>query len=390
MHSLSDRARPVLGEITPYEPGKPISEVQREYGLSDVIKLASNENPLGPSPKALEAVRNSLNDLNLYPDGGGFYLKQELSERFGITPDMIVLGNGSAELVELVTEAFVGEGDEAVIGSQAFFKYRIAVQIMNGKIAWAAMPNLEQDAGEILLRICKRTKVFFVANPNNPTGALMDRGQVDWLMERMPEKVIGVFDEAYYDYRDPERYPDMLKYVRQGMDVIILRTFSKSYGLAGLRIGYAITTPRIAQAMNTVREAFNVNSLALTAAQAALSDEDFLDKSVRMNSEGKNLFYRELDRIGLEYVRSEANFVLIKVPVPGRELFAQMLKRGVIIRPVDGYGLPDYVRVSIGLPDQNVRFFSELESVLKNLVTSHKSKVASNSFNPQILNRRND
>ncbi len=266
--------------------------------------------------------------------------------------------------MELITEAFIGEGDEAVIGRQAFFKYRIAVQIMNGVIAWADMPDFTYDADEMLSKVTDKTKALFIANPNNPTGTLMNKDQVAYLMDRLPEQVIAVFDEAYYDYRDPLVYPDTMTYLRQGRNIIILRTFSKSYGLAGLRIGYAITSEQIARSMNCVREAFNVSSIAQVAALAALDDEEFLRKSLRMNSEGKEFFYNELQRIGLDYVPSEANFVLIKVPMPGRELFGELLKKGIVVRPVDGYGLPEYVRVSIGLPDQNRRFFDSLEELL--------------------------
>jgi len=365
MNKFSKLSRPAIRSIIPYEPGKPISEVQREYGLTDVIKLASNENPLGPSPKAIEAVKNALSEMHIYPDGGGYYLKQKLADRYDIPPSQIILGNGSAELVELVTEAFIGEGDEVVICREEFFKYRIAVQIMNGKVVWAPMPDLMYDVDAVLEKVSGSTKVVFIANPNNPTGTLMDRKQTAYLMKELPEEVLVVFDEAYYDYRDPERYPDIMSYVREGRNVIILRTFSKSHGLAALRIGYAIAPEPIYWSMNAVREAFNVNSLAMIAATAALDDDEFVRETIRVNAEGKQYFYRELRRIGLEYVPTEANFVLIKTPLLGRELFHELLRKGVVIRPVDGYGLPDYVRVSIGLPAQNERFFRELEDVLR-------------------------
>ena len=358
-------SRPNIKNIIPYEPGKPISEVEREYNLKDVIKLASNENPRGPSPKAIAALTKSLSDLHLYPDGGGYYLKQKLSDHIGIAANQIVLGNGSAEIVELITEAFVDRGDEVVIGRQAFFKYRIAVQIMDGTVKWAEMPDLQQDAEALIDQITDKTKLIFIANPNNPTGTLMDRSQVNWLMDRIPSDVIVIFDEAYYDYRNEELYPDSLAFVNEGRNIIVLRTFSKSYGLAGIRIGYALTTPEIAHSMNAVREAFNVNSLAMDAAMGALDDNGFLEKSVRMNVDGKELFYRECYRLGLQYVPSEANFILINVPLPGRELFLLMLHKGVVIRPVDVYDLPYHVRVSIGLPHENEKFFYELESVLK-------------------------
>ncbi len=362
---ISNLARTAISTIIPYEPGKPISEVKREYGLSNVIKLASNENPLGPSPKAIEAVQKAITGVHHYPDGGGYTLKQKLSNKLSVTPEMIVLGNGSAETVELITEAFISEHDEAIIGKHAFFKYRIAVKIMNGQIAWAEMPNLQQDPEAIVSQITDRTKIIFIANPNNPTGTLMTHDQAEWMMDKIPDNVIVVFDEAYYDYRNSDVYPNSLNYIRDGRNVIALRTFSKSYGLAGLRMGYALTTPPIARAMNTVREAFNVNSLAMEAGVGALDDDEFLKKSIELNIHGKEFYYHRCEHLGLEYVPTEANFVLIKVPILGRDLFKLMLKKGVVIRPVDGYGLPEYVRVSIGLPNENERFFFELETVLR-------------------------
>ncbi|MFH0765219.1 MAG: histidinol-phosphate transaminase [Calditrichota bacterium] len=365
MANAFNPSRPSIRSIIPYEPGKPISEVQRELGLKDVIKLASNENPLGPSPLAIKAIQEALPQLHLYPDGAGYYLRDKLARRWGVKPSQIALGNGSAELVELVTEAFVGQGEEAVIGRQAFFKYRIAVQIMAGVVVWADMPNFTYNADEILKRITSRTKVVFIANPNNPTGTLMRKEETAYLMERLPEKVIAVFDEAYYDYRNPEIYPDIMQYINAGRSAIILRTFSKSYGLAALRVGYAISTEPLAWAMNAVREAFNVNTLGQVAALAALDDTEFLERSLALNAEGKLYFYRQLERLGWEYVPSEANFVLIQTPLRGRELFQRLLRKGVIVRPVDGYGLPYHVRVSIGLERENEKFFHELEAVLK-------------------------
>ncbi len=364
MKEFSELSRIPIRSITPYEPGKPISEVQREYGLKDVIKLASNENPLGPSPLAVEAIKRALPELNLYPDGGCYYLKQKLIEKYDIPQSQIVIGNGSAELVELITEAFIGEGDEAAICREEFFKYRIAVMIMNGIINWIPMPGLQYDVDEILRGVSEKTKLLFIANPNNPTGTLMDKTQTSCLMEKIDDRILVVFDEAYYDFRDETKYPDTMQYVREGRNAIVMRTFSKSYGLAALRVGYAFAKEPICTAMNAVREAFNVNSLGQVAATAALDDYEFLKKTLKVNSEGKNFFYSELTRLGLEYVPTEANFVLVKVPMPGRELFKEMLKRGVVIRPVDNYGLPEYVRISIGLQPENERLFHELNNVL--------------------------
>lgn len=360
--SLSSLSRPTVGTITPYEPGKPISEVEREYGLTNVIKLASNENPLGPSPKAVAAIKEALDGIHRYPDGAGYYLKEELSHRLSVPSDWIVLGNGSTELVELVTEAFINPGDEAVIGRYEFFKYRIAMQIMDGGIVWSEMPGLEYDVDDLIAKITPRTKTLWIANPNNPTGTCVTRDQVEHLMRRVPPEVIVVFDEAYYEYRDPTTYPDTIQYVRDGRNVVIFRTFSKAYGLAALRVGYAIAPSCIAQAMNRVREAFNVNSLGQIGALAALDDGDFLAAGIELNRVEKARYYRELDGMGIEFKPSAANFVLVKAGIPGRELFQMLLKRGVVVRPVDGYGLADWVRVSVGLPEENDRFLVELRA----------------------------
>jgi len=344
---LSTLTRPIVNTISPYEPGKPISEVQREFGVTDVIKLASNENPLGPSPKAMTALRMAITDIHRYPDGNGYYLKHKLAAKHEVPSEWIVLGN-----------------DEAVIGCYEFFKYRIAMQIMNGVVNWVEMPNCEYDAEAMIAAITPKTKLLFIANPNNPTGTLMSREQVDWLMATVPRNVIVIFDEAYYEYRNPATYPETIKYVRQGRNVIVFRTFSKAYGIAGLRVGYAITTPEIAQSLNTVREAFNVNILGQIGALAALDDVEFLLRTLEVNAKGKAFLYHELPFAGLEYVASEANFILVKTPIPGRQLFHELLKRGVVIRPVDGYGLREYIRVSIGLQHENERFIAAVKKVL--------------------------
>jgi len=363
-HSLYTRARPRLAEIAPYEPGKPIAEVERELGLTGVVKLASNENPLGPSPRALEAVGEALRGLHRYPDGAAFELRSKLAVRHGVSFDSVVMGNGSTELVELVAEAFIGDGEEAVIGRYEFFKYRIAVQIMNGVVCWAEMPGLGYDPDALLRALTPRTKVLFIANPNNPTGTLLDRDGTDYLINRVPGDLIVVFDEAYYDYRVPEVYPDTLTYVREGRPVIVFRTFSKSYGLAGLRVGYAIAPLPLANALQRVRETFNVNSLGQAAALAALDDDDFLARSIALNREQMMVFESELLRLGLKFVPSAANFLLVRTLLPGRELFNRLLRLGVVVRPVDSYGLNNYVRVSIGLPEENRRFFDTLGEVV--------------------------
>lgn len=356
--------RRVLSSIRPYEPGRPISEVQREYKLERVVKLASNENPLGPSPLAIEGIQRELHQLHRYPDAGGYYLREKLAARFGIDMSNVILGNGSTEIVEILCEAFLDPGDEAITSEQAFFKYVIAIRWMGGKVILTPMKNWTFDLDAIAERITDRTRLVFIANPNNPTGTRVTNEDVARFVENLPEHVIAVLDEAYYEFFEPGEETDSLRYVREGRNVVILHTFSKAYGIAGLRIGYGIAPEHLLKEMNIVREAFNTNHLAQSAAFAALDDDDFLQRTRSHNRESKRMFLEQLDRLGLDYVPPSTNFVLIHLDRSGADVFQALLRRGVIVRPMRGYGLPNSIRVSFGLFEENEFFFKNLEAVL--------------------------
>ncbi|TKJ40071.1 histidinol-phosphate transaminase [candidate division LCP-89 bacterium B3_LCP] len=365
-----DLARPILSEIHPYIPGKPISEVAREYGVTDIVKLASNENPLGPAPSAIKAMKEAVASLHLYPDAGGYSLVHKLSDHHDADPRGIILGNGSTEIVELICEAFLEPGGEAITGPQAFFKYRIACQIMGVQPVMVAMPDYAYDIEAIISHINPQTRLVFIANPNNPTGTYLDKSAVDRLLEALPPEAILVLDEAYYEFVDLQNYPDGLEYVKAGKRVIVLRTFSKAYGLAGIRCGYAFAHPDLIASMHKVREAFNCNALAQVAAEAALDDVNYLADTMRNNRQGLNQLETGLTKLGLEVVPSITNFVLANFNHSCDEIFVELLKRGVIIRPMGPYELPTCCRVSVGMPDEHEKLFGALGEVLERLEVS--------------------
>jgi histidinol-phosphate aminotransferase len=359
------RAKPGIESIIPYQPGKPIEEVQRELGLREVVKLASNENPLGPSPLAAEAIRYAAGRVNLYPDGNAYYLKQDLSMRIGFPPEQIILGNGSNDVLQIIGDTFISPGDEVVYSEQAFVVYMLVSRICGAKEITTPLVNHTHNLPAMAERVTPFTKVVFIANPNNPTGTIVTQKEVEAFMERVPENVLVVFDEAYYEYVENPEYPDTLRYVREGRNVIVLRTFSKIYALAGLRIGYGISTPQIIDLLNRVRQPFNVNLIAQEAARASLQDSEHVRESRRVNSMGKRFLYEELDKIGLEYVPSEANFILVHLRRPADAVFQEMMKLGVIVRPMKGYDFPNSIRVTVGTMDQNRRFIAALREALK-------------------------
>jgi histidinol-phosphate aminotransferase len=365
-------AAPGVRTLQPYQPGKPESELRREYGLSDIVKLASNENPLGPSPKALAAVREALPDLARYPDGNGFELKTALSTRLGVSPAALTLGNGSNDVLELVARAFLTPEHAAVFSEHAFAVYPIVTQAIGAtaRIAKANPPDHEMPYGHDLAAmralIDDRTRVVFVANPNNPTGTWLKMAELEKFLEAVPESVIVVVDEAYFEYVEAEMdCPDALRWLDRFPNLIVTRTFSKAYGLAGLRVGYAISHPQVADLLNRVREPFNVNSLALTAATAALDDFEHLERSRAVNRDGMKRLLEFCRRQGLAWLPSAGNFLCVDVGRPGREVFLELLKRGVIARPVDNYGLPRFLRISIGTEAENARLIEALAEVLK-------------------------
>jgi histidinol-phosphate aminotransferase len=350
-----------IKNITPYTPGKPIEELERELGISGSIKLASNENPLGPSPKAVAAIKRALAGLNRYPDGSGYYLSQALAKKYDVDISQIILGNGSNELIELVVRTFVQPGDEVISADPSFVVYKMITQAAGGTNVVVPLKDSRHDLDAMADRITEKTKIVFIANPNNPTGTMNRSAEMDRFMNRVPDHVIVAVDEAYYEYVTRADYPDSLDYLKAAKNVLALRTFSKIYGLAGLRIGYGITTPEIAELMNKVRQPFNTNSLGQIGAVAALADRKHVEKSIAINSEGKQFLYQSFDRLGMSYLPTETNFILFESPFDGRELYNTLLKTGVIIRPMGGKKL----RVTIGLPDENKRFVNELEKIIK-------------------------
>ncbi len=325
--------------------------------------MASNENALGPSPKALEAIKKAASDVNLYPDGNAYYLKQKLAQKLGVSIDEIFVGNGTDEIIRVITETFLNPGEEVVVAWPGFVIYSIATEVMAGALKRIPLKNYTHDLEAMLKAVTNKTKLIFIANPNNPTGTMVDKDEVESFMEKVPDDVIVVFDEAYYEYAD-ENFPQTMQYMKQGRNVIILRTFSKIYGLAGLRMGYGIAKKEIFFEMNRIRQPFNVNRIAQSAAIAALDDTEHVRKSIAMNEEGKKFLYKELESMGLEYVPTSANFILVNIERDGRKVYEQLLKEGVIVRPVDNYDLPNFIRVTICKPSENKKFIKSLRKIL--------------------------
>ena len=349
--------------LVPYPPGKPMEELERELGIKKSIKLASNENPLGPSPKAVEAISKALKSLHRYPDGGCFYLKEKLAQHLKMKPENLIIGNGSNEIIELVIRTFLRPGEEAVMGNPSFAVYPLAVPAAGGKKIEVPLKNLTHDLDAMADAITNRTKIVFIANPNNPTGTIVTKAQLRRFMDRLPEGVILVLDEAYYEFVTEPEFPESLDYLREGRNIVILRTFSKIYGLAGLRIGYGVAPEKLVFYMNKVRQPFNVNSLAQIAAMAAPEDEGHLKRSQKNNSEGLKFLYREMKAMGLEYVPTQANFFLIKVG-KGKDVYDALLRQGIIVRPMASYGLGEYIRVTVGTPEENQRFVEALRRAI--------------------------
>lgn len=356
---------PHVQRLKPYVPGKPIEEVQREFGLTDVVKLASNENPLGPSPLALEAIRGALDNLALYPDASCYGLTNALAERLEIGTDHLIIGNGSDEVIHFLGLAFVRPGDEVLTGDPSFVRYEAAALLNEAEFVVTPLKDQTFDLDAMAERLTPKTKLVFIANPNNPTGTMVGRAAVERFLDRCPEETLVVMDEAYYEYVDDPDYPHSLDYVREGRNVVVLRTFSKIYALAALRVGYGVARPEIIQALRQVREPFNVNSLAQVAALASLQDPDQVPRSRKLNTEQRDYLYGEFRRLGLSYVETQANFVIVDVCQPAKPVFQELLKRGVIVRSGDMLGLPTHLRATIGRPEDNQRFIRELEAVLQ-------------------------
>jgi histidinol-phosphate aminotransferase len=359
--SVSDLAPKYIRSIAPYQPGKPISELARELNLNEagIVKLASNENPLGVSPRAQAAIRAALDDLSRYPDGNGFELKQALNRRYGVAMENIVLGNGSNDVLDLAARAFLSPENEAVYSQHAFAVYPLAVQAIGARGIEVPARNYGHDLDAMARAVTGSTRLVFIANPNNPTGTMVGADALQRFITGLPPHVIIVLDEAYNEYLPAEVRFDTLSWLTRHANLVITRTFSKVYGLAGLRVGCAFASGEVADLMNRVREPFNVNSLALVAAAAALDDTDFVKKTYELNRAGMKQITEGLTALGLEYIPSYGNFVTFKVP-RAAQVFQRLLQAGVIVRPVASYGMPDHLRVSIGLESENARFLDSL------------------------------
>lgn len=354
-----------IQNIDPYEPGKPIKELQREYGIRNVIKLASNENPLGPSGKAIRAMRRAIREVHLYPEGSCYYLVNRLAEELKIGPEHIIFGNGSNEIIELLARGFLSEGDEVISSETTFLVYPILTQVCGAKFRAVAMKDYRYDLQAILKAITSKTKLIFIANPNNPTGTYVTAKEVEDFLAEVPPNVVVCFDEAYVDFVDAEDFPQMLPLVKNGrFNVVVLRTFSKAYGLAGLRIGYGVASKEMVDYLHKVRQPFNVNSIAQAAATAALDDHFFKWRTKWLVVRGRKFFYRRFKKLGLEYLPSQANFILVNVARDGQEVFQELLRSGMIVRAMGAYGLRQWLRITIGRRSQNVQLIRLLKAYL--------------------------
>ena len=358
-------ATPGVQGLTPYVPGKPIDELERELGISNIIKLASNENPLGPSANVLAALEAVKADLTRYPDGNGFTLKQALSAKLGVSAERITLGNGSNDVLDLIARAYLSPGDEAVFSQYGFAVYPISAQACGAKPVAVPAKDWGHDLEAMAAAITSKTKVVFIANPNNPTGTSFGKHEWEAFIAKVPEQVLVVLDEAYIEYvEDGSDALDGLDYLDAYPNLIVTRTFSKAYGLAALRVGYSLSYPQVANVLNRVRQPFNVDSFALAAATSVLDDHAYLARSRQVNREGMAQFVTGFKALGLDYIPSAGNFITVHFPGEGMEIYQRLLKEGVIVRPVANYGMPNSLRISIGLPEENQRCLAALERVL--------------------------
>ena len=360
-------AVPGVQKLSPYVPGKPVETLARELGLdpAGIVKLASNENPLGPSPRALEAIRAALGEITRYPDGSGFALKAKLAERFGLRSEQITLGNGSNDILDLVARAWLAPGRNAVFSQYAFAVYPISTQAVGAEGRVVPARDYGHDLEAMLAAIDDNTRVVFIANPNNPTGTWFGPAALEAFLDRVPADVRVVLDEAYIEFTEPGELPNGLDYVARYPNLLVSRTLCKAYGLAGLRVGYAVSSVQIADVLNRVRQPFNVNSLALVAACAALDDSEYLEAGRRLNRAGMAQLEAGLAALGLRWIPSRGNFLAVDFARDAAPINQALLERGVIVRPVAGYGLPNFLRISIGTEAENARLLEALAQVLR-------------------------
>jgi histidinol-phosphate aminotransferase len=350
--------------LQPYQAGKPIEELQRELGVSDVIKLASNENPRGPGPTVHAALARAAATLSRYPDGSGYRLKHALAKHLGVDAQRISLGNGSNDVLELIARVALSPGCEGIVSAHAFVVYPLAVIAQGGTLVTVPARNWTHDLGAMADAVTRATRIIFVANPNNPTGTWVGRRELTAFLDRIPEHVITVLDEAYFEYLQHPDYPNGVELLDRYPNLVVTRTFSKIYGLAGMRVGYCVSHPDIADLINRVRQPFNVSSLALECAEAALGDQEFVRSSREINDEGMEQLRRGLDQLGVPYIPSGGNFLCIDVRRPAGPTYDALLRLGVIVRPIAGYGMPNHLRVTVGLHEENARFLDALARVI--------------------------
>ncbi|MBN2754799.1 MAG: histidinol-phosphate transaminase [Candidatus Goldbacteria bacterium] len=359
MGRFDDVAKKSVMQIKPYVPGKPAAVVQRELGLKDVIKLASNENPLGPSKAAVKAMAKALNTLNIYPESGAYELRKALAKRLRVKPETLFFGNGSNELLQIIAEAFVSPGDEVMFSAVSFVVYSIAANIAGGTIIQIPQDNFRHNIDGFIARLSPKTKLIFICNPNNPTGTIISKAEFEKLMQAVPKNVIVVLDEAYFEYADDKNYPDGIKYLSKYPNLIVLRTFSKVYGLAGIRAGYGVADPEITGIMERIRPPFNINTLAQKGALAALGDKAHMTATLKTNKEGRAYLYAELKKLGIKYVPTQANFIFIILDKNARIYFEELQKKGVIIRTV----FDNFARITIGTMKENKRLIKALKEI---------------------------
>jgi histidinol-phosphate aminotransferase len=363
MTTLSNINERIAG-LQPYKPGKPVDELTRELGITDIVKLASNENPRGPGPLVHNAISEASVSLSRYPDGNGYVLKEALVERLGVSEAQLTLGNGSNDVLDLVARVAVEPGYEAIIAEHSFVVYRLAVTCCGGSLVTVPARDYGTDLDGFLDAVTDKTRVVFIANPNNPTGTWVRRDDFTAFMDALPDRIWVVLDEAYFEYVEDPDYPDGIALLERYPNLVVTRTFSKIHGLAALRVGYGVSSEGFADLLNRARQPFNVGSLGLTAAASALADQEFVSTSLEINRAGMREVTSGLEALGLEYIPSAGNFVSFDCGRPGPEVFDALLREGVIVRPVAEYGLPQHIRVSIGLPDENARFVDALKRVL--------------------------
>jgi len=357
-------AKPYIMKVKPYQPGRPIDDVKRELGITEVIKLASNESPYGPSPKVLAAILSEAGNVNRYPDGGCFYLRGALSKKLGVAPKQLIFGNGSDEIIFLALRAFVGEGDEVILADPSFLMYGIASNLQGAEIKSVPLKDFRYDLDAMSKEITDKTKIIFLGNPDNPAGTYIPEAAMKSFIEQVPNDVLIFIVEAYYAFVAEEDYPDSLSFLKESDNVIVTRTFSKMYGLAGLRVGYGVATEETVGILERLREPFNINSLAQVAALACLDDEAYYKKIAQQIEEQRQVLYQAFEEMGLSYRKTWTNFILIDVGKPSKEIVQGLLEKGVIVRNMAHWGLDSFIRVTIGTSEENQKLISALKAVV--------------------------